>query len=201
MSEHHHTWRIGELARQTGLTVRTLHHYDRCGLLTPTTRTSGGHRCYTHDDVLRLQRIITLRSCGLTLEDIREVLLEDTDGDLTARLHRQLKVVTERARQALVLRDRLLGILDALQRTSEPPVTELLRLIEDTTAMSQPWTPEELTRLKTTRSRATQEMSSEAFTTLREQRRQVWAALRPGERTFMVESRRATLSTQEDTER
>ena len=43
--------RIGELAQHAGVTVRTLHHYDGLGLLTPSERTSGGHRLYGADDV------------------------------------------------------------------------------------------------------------------------------------------------------
>src|SRR4051794_722345 len=62
MSRRDDTWRIGELARETGLTVRTLHHYDRLGLLSPLSRTEGGHRCYTGGDVRRLHRISGLVS-------------------------------------------------------------------------------------------------------------------------------------------
>jgi MerR HTH family regulatory protein len=58
-------WKTGELARETGLTVRTLHHYDQLGLLSPLSRTEGGHRCYTPDDVRRLHRIVALRSLGI----------------------------------------------------------------------------------------------------------------------------------------
>jgi DNA-binding transcriptional MerR regulator len=46
--------KVGELARRTGLTVRTLHHYDEIGLLSPSARTESGHRLYGQADVLRL---------------------------------------------------------------------------------------------------------------------------------------------------
>ena len=58
-------WRIGELARATRVTVRALHHYDRLGLLVPSSRTAGGHRCYTGEDVRRLHTILALRGFGL----------------------------------------------------------------------------------------------------------------------------------------
>ena len=45
------TWRIGEVATATGLTVRALHHYDRIGLVVPSARTPGGHRLYTDADL------------------------------------------------------------------------------------------------------------------------------------------------------
>ena len=49
-------WKVGELAKRTGLSVRTLHHYDEIGLLSPSGRTQTGHRLYSTEDVLRLSR-------------------------------------------------------------------------------------------------------------------------------------------------
>jgi MerR family transcriptional regulator, thiopeptide resistance regulator len=71
-------WKIGELARRTGLTVRTLHHYDEIGLLSPVERSGGGHRVYGEADVQRLYRIVSLRSLGFPLEAIAAAL--DADG-------------------------------------------------------------------------------------------------------------------------
>src|ERR1051326_5370874 len=66
--------KIGDLARRTGLTVRTLHHYDRTGLLRPSARTGSGHRLYSGRDVQRLQRIVSLKQLGLSLADIAHSL-------------------------------------------------------------------------------------------------------------------------------
>ena len=57
--------RASELA---GVTVRTLHHYDRLGLLRPAGRTAAGHRLYADRDLARLQQIVTLKFIGLPLE-------------------------------------------------------------------------------------------------------------------------------------
>lgn len=65
-------WKVGDLAGRTGLSVRTLHHYDEIGLLSPSGRTGSGHRLYSAEDVLRLQRIRSLRALGFSLEEIRE---------------------------------------------------------------------------------------------------------------------------------
>ena len=67
-------WKIGELARRTGLTVRTLHHYDEIGLLSPAERSDGGHRVYDEADVQRLYRIVSLRSLGFPLDAIARAL-------------------------------------------------------------------------------------------------------------------------------
>src|SRR3982750_4562640 len=67
-------WKVGELAGETGLTVRTLNHYDEIGLLKPSRRTQSGHRLYGEADVTRLQQVTSLRQLGLPLEQIRDLL-------------------------------------------------------------------------------------------------------------------------------
>jgi MerR family transcriptional regulator, thiopeptide resistance regulator len=170
-------WRIGELARQAGITVRALHHYDQFGLLSPSARTSGGHRCYSSGDVQRLHRVIALQSCGLSLEEIKTALDADAHGDLADLLRRQLEVVGERIRQAVALRVRLTGVLDALEQMAEPSVIEILQLIEETTIMNRPLTPGRFAELKAELSRQLREMNSEEFAELSRKRAQIWAAL------------------------
>ncbi|MFI9403334.1 MerR family transcriptional regulator [Nocardia sp. NPDC052316] len=67
-------WKVGELATEAGLTVRTLHHYDRIGLVCPAERTSSGHRLYTVGDVERLYQVLALRQLGLGLDQIADLL-------------------------------------------------------------------------------------------------------------------------------
>ncbi|MGH3087569.1 MAG: MerR family transcriptional regulator [Rubrobacteraceae bacterium] len=67
-------WKVGELADQTGLSVRTLHHYDEIGLLSPSRRSEAGYRLYGAEDIERLQRIKSLRQLGFGLKEIRRVL-------------------------------------------------------------------------------------------------------------------------------
>src|SRR5271168_4740111 len=66
--------KVGELASRTGLTVRTLHHYDEIGLLRPSLHTESGHRLYTAGDVARLQQVLSLRQLGFSLEEISRCL-------------------------------------------------------------------------------------------------------------------------------
>ena len=81
-------YRVGEAAALTRVSVRTLHHYDRIGLLRPATRSEGGYRLYGEDDLLRLQQILTLRYLGFPLKRIGE-LLDRPDFDLVASLRLQ----------------------------------------------------------------------------------------------------------------
>jgi MerR family transcriptional regulator, thiopeptide resistance regulator len=67
-------YQVGDLALLAKVSVRTLHHYDAIGLLTPTARSGSGYRLYTADDLLRLQQIHIGRSLGMSLEQIRRML-------------------------------------------------------------------------------------------------------------------------------
>ncbi|MER7013082.1 MerR family transcriptional regulator [Saccharopolyspora sp. NPDC000359] len=84
---------VGEAARISGVTVRTLHHYDEIGLLTPSARTAAGYRSYSDADLDRLRRILGYRAMDLGLDEIATVL--DT-GTARAHLERQRELLLER---------------------------------------------------------------------------------------------------------
>ena len=188
MLRHDGTWRIGELARETGLTVRTLHHYDQLGLLSPLSRTEGGHRCYTSGDVRRLHRIVALRSLGISLEEIGTLL--DGEPDPTGLLRRQLDVVEERIRKASDLRARLLDVLNNLGRNAEPSTQQLMPLIEETVAMNEPMTPEQFAELKEELQRQVRELGDEDFAALSQKREDAWNALSRQQQQRLTEQRR-----------
>ncbi len=84
---------IGELAERTGLSIRTLRHYDEIGLLRPSARTEGGFRLYTADDESRLLLIRRMKPLGYSLEQMGELLAvvdglagDPADATLRARL-------------------------------------------------------------------------------------------------------------------
>jgi DNA-binding transcriptional MerR regulator/uncharacterized glyoxalase superfamily protein PhnB len=125
-------WRIGELAKAAGLTVRTLHYYDEIGLLAPSSRSDAGHRMYIDVDVQRLYRICLLRRLGLSLTQIAKAL-DDEPWDLTAALTTQLAALDTRLEAEHRLRARLAGLL------ADPGDTgltmDLLEVLEDMTAI------------------------------------------------------------------
>ena len=71
-------YKANEFARLTGVTVRTLHHYDRLGLLKPSGRTPAGYRLYGERDFARLQQIVILKFIGFPLNQIKEILDRDS---------------------------------------------------------------------------------------------------------------------------
>ena len=137
---------VGDLASASGLTVRTLHHWDDIGLLRPAERSGAGHRRYSPADVERLYRIVALRRLGMSLEAVGAAL-EAEGPDLRAA------VATHRRRVKLQLAQlrRLDGILDALVELDEPSTQLIIDAIEVMTMSEQYYTPEQLQQLEARR--------------------------------------------------
>ncbi|WP_446218010.1 MerR family transcriptional regulator [Micromonospora sp. IBHARD004] len=157
------TWRIGELGRRSGLTVRTLHHWDHVGLLRPSARTSAGHRLYDERDVDRLYRIVALRELGLPLETIGG-LLDDrtTDGPELAELLRDQLAHVDRQLAALSgLRDRLAALVPLVRSVRGATPIDLLAVIEEVTRVDETirkyFTEEQLAALDERRARLGEE--------------------------------------------
>lgn len=89
------SYSVGQVAGFAGVTVRTLHHYDDIGLLTPSERSRAGHRRYSDADLDRLQRVLFYRELGFPLDEVA-ALLDDPDADPRARLRRQHELLTAR---------------------------------------------------------------------------------------------------------
>ncbi len=89
------SYTVGGAAELAGVTVRTLHHYDRVRLLVPAERSEGGYRRYSQADLERLHRILSYRELGLSLRDIA-ALLDDPGTDSVSHLRRQERLLCER---------------------------------------------------------------------------------------------------------
>ena len=87
-------WFVKDLSRLTQVSVQTLHHYDRIGLLKPSLRLTNGYRVYTEKDLLGLQQIIALKFFGFELSKIK-ALLTDDEGALE-HLAKQAKLLEQR---------------------------------------------------------------------------------------------------------
>ncbi len=143
------TLRVGELARQSGVSIRTLHHYDAIGLLKPQVGGAGEHRLYGPAQVARLQQILSLRELGFSLGEIQSCL-DDPDLKPASIVQAHLERVEEDLRKRTDLRDLLRSILTTLNGAQEPSVQELLKTIEGMTGMdifSKYYTPEQLKTL------------------------------------------------------
>ena len=123
------TWKIGELAKQSGITVRTLRHFHQIGLLTPSGRTESGHRLYTEDDVSKLHQILSLRQLGISLKIIRN-LLENPDVDPLLVVQAQIDVVNERIKLYEKLRQELEQLQTLLSFHQKISIERLMQIME-----------------------------------------------------------------------
>ncbi|MEU5403976.1 MerR family transcriptional regulator [Streptomyces sp. NPDC005963] len=101
-------WSIADVARLSGVTSRTLRHYDEIGLLPPAWIGTNGHRYYEESDLLRLQQILLMRELDLGLREIAAVLDSQVD---------QVAVLREHRRRLLVERNRLTTLARTVGRT------------------------------------------------------------------------------------
>ena len=134
MTTQETTYGIGDLARNAGLTVRTLRWWDQIGLLRPSERSAAGRRGYDAADVRRLYRICLLRRAGLALEEIGQAL-DDPGWDLGHALRRHLELLDERLAAAALLRRRLADMLASLGRDVPPTSDDLFEAMEEMGAM------------------------------------------------------------------
>ena len=92
------SYAVSQVAKLAGVTVRTLHHYDEIGLLSPGERTAAGYRRYTEADLERLQQILYYRELGFALDEIATIL-DDPDADPSAHFRRQHGLLQGRIRK------------------------------------------------------------------------------------------------------
>jgi DNA-binding transcriptional MerR regulator len=138
--------KVGELARHTGLTVRTLHHYDAIGLLAPSARSEAGYRLYNAADIGRLHAIQALRLLGLPLAEIGGLLGAES-GSLPTIIRRQIASLDQQIAQATALRERL-GLLEQrLSEGAEPDMKDWLTTLEQMTTFGRYFSPVEIKSL------------------------------------------------------
>ena len=129
-------WQIGELAKQTGLSIRALCHYDELGLLSPSERSAAGYRLYAEPDVRRLYRLVALRQLGFPLDEIAS-LIDAGEPDLAETARRHLGRVERELESQKRLRRRLAPMVEALDRSEEPSIDQFIEATEVTTVNRQ----------------------------------------------------------------
>lgn len=141
--------KVGELARATGLTVRTLHHWEERGLVVPSARTGSGHRVYDDGDVRRVYQVVALRQLGLPLEAISGLL---ASGSFASVLTAHLEQVDARLAALHSLRGTLAGVVDRLRDAPDPDPSDVLRMIDEVSRVNdtfaQYFTPEQIAALR-----------------------------------------------------
>lgn len=160
-----------EFAERAGVTVRTLHHYDRLGLLKPTSYTAAGYRLYGERDLARLQQIITLKFIGFPLKQIKE-LLEQREFDLATTLRLQRQTIEGQRRhletiiQAIECAERALASNGAHNWEAFRKIIEVINMQNNMEWIKKYYTEEQL-----------EELEARGAGGVRERGEQQWAAL------------------------
>ncbi|MBR2832549.1 MAG: MerR family transcriptional regulator [Oscillospiraceae bacterium] len=114
MSQH----TTGEMAKQCGVTVRTVQYYDKRGILVPSELSEGGRRLYSEDDLRRLRIICFLRELGLPIDAIGQLLSEEDPGSvITILLAQQEQALREEVREGNEKLERLEVLKRSLRET------------------------------------------------------------------------------------
>ena len=109
---------VGEVAKKMDVTVRTLQHYDKEGLLSPSALSDGGRRLYTDKDIVKLHQILSLKHLGFSLNDIRDRLIPlDDPADVA-------QILSE---QAATIRNKIANLTESLSEI-EALKTEVLEM-------------------------------------------------------------------------
>ncbi|MCM3714123.1 MerR family transcriptional regulator [Halalkalibacter oceani] len=119
---------IQVLTKQTGMTVRTLRYYDQIGLVKPSSRTEGGHRLYSEDDVKKLQQVEFLKAVGFRLQEIQDMLTEPK-WNWSAGLNKQMSYVQEERRKLDKMEASLRGLMHTHVMEGEVSMEMLEQLI------------------------------------------------------------------------
>jgi len=165
-------YKVGELARLAGVSVRTLHHYEAIGLLVPSSRTASSHRLYARSDVERLTRITALTGLGFSLEQVRTALDDEswTPSRLVeAHLHRSRELLDEQA--GLVAR---LEHLHATLLAGNDEIQTLFDTMETMAMIEKYYTKEQLAQLEQRR----QQIGDEAIRKVELEWQDLFAAIK-----------------------
>ncbi|MBP9764276.1 MAG: MerR family transcriptional regulator [Gammaproteobacteria bacterium] len=143
-------WFVKDLSKLTGVSVQTLHHYDRIDLLKPSVRLANGYRVYSEKDLLQLQQIVALKFFGFELSQIKALLTDD--AGMLEHFAAQAQFLQQKANALLNASETLKSIVSGVKDNKSIPWETIIQLIEVyrmTQQLEHSWvkeifTPEEL---------------------------------------------------------
>lgn len=141
------TWKVGELSKLTGLTIRTLHHYDEIGLLSPSSRTSSRHRLYDEEDIIRLQQIMSLKELDFSLDKIKE-FLENPEHNPKEIIEMQIERLNQEIKLKEELKDQLQELWQVFNSWRKPNLEQFINSIELIKNQKKYFTQEQITLIK-----------------------------------------------------
>jgi DNA-binding transcriptional MerR regulator len=121
-------WFVKDLCQLTGVSVQTMHHYDRIELLKPSLRLANGYRVYSEKDLLKLQQIIALKFFGFELSQIKTLITEEHEA--LSHFSNQAQVLEQKALALLEGAKTLRSIINSVGDNKSIPWETIIQLIE-----------------------------------------------------------------------
>ena len=122
----------GEFAKKAKVTIRTIRYYDKKGILKPSSRNEKGYRMYTDQDFLRLQKVLSLKYLGFSLEEIKNMTINDDTLNITNSLRMQADLLHKKAEHLRSVEEALLKTTKVIEETNQVDWNEILNLIHMT---------------------------------------------------------------------
>lgn len=120
---------VGEVADLLGISVRTLHHWESRGLVSPEERSWSNYRLYSNDDVARLQRALVYRATGMALDDIARLL--DSNDDASSHLRRQRGLLMAKQKELRHMVEAIDTLLEEHVADKKPSVEDVAKILGD----------------------------------------------------------------------
>ena len=134
---YHSPMKIGELSKQTGVSIDTIRYYEQRGLIPPASRTATGYRQYSDGDVSRLQFIVQAKDLGFTLEESSQLLaLRAGDGhcaEVRAVAEAKAREIEVRIGKLSRMRQILLSLAEQCEASSDTDPCPILKSLEEFT--------------------------------------------------------------------
>ncbi|GFP75621.1 hypothetical protein bsdtw1_01708 [Clostridium fungisolvens] len=160
MKMQNKNWKVGDLSKLTGLTIRTLHHYDEIGLLCPSFRNDAGHRFYSEGDIIKLHQIMSLKQLEFSLDEIK-AFLENPKYNPIDVIEMQLKRLDEEISLKKQLRSDLNELLEVFNSWQRPSLDQFINSIELIRNQKKYFTKEQQIKLKKQYDKLNQNNSSD----------------------------------------
>ena len=139
--------KIGDVAKKSGVSVRSLRHYDKLGLLKPRGCSESGYRLYSRDDIYRLQQIISLKQMKIPLQKIKSMLIEDSMS-LRETLEMQRKYLHQQLVQYRNLCKSVNRLLARLANQADISLELIYKTMEDIKMLEKYYTSAQLHALE-----------------------------------------------------
>jgi len=140
-------FKVGEVAKMAGISVRSLHHYDELGLLRPSGGRRSQHRLYNANDIVKLHQIMALKTIGFSLKEVRH-WLSRKDFDLKTSLLMQKGMIEKKIEEYKDIDQTLRLMLSRLSQNQDVKMEELLALMKEIRQMENIYTKEQLQKIK-----------------------------------------------------